>query len=85
MNDNILDSFPVYNLDFVSIAWVFKLLFLVLLAGIVLYTVLLSLRVRILSDTVQTPFNSYVKGMTALMMLVIIAGSVLSLAIILVA
>ncbi len=40
--------------------FVFKLLFFVILAGYALYAFLLLLRVRILSETVDTPHNKFV-------------------------
>lgn len=67
-----------------SVASIIKLLFLVIGFGYLIYVLLLTLRIRILADTVQTPTNGNSKLAAYIHLLVAIAGSALSVILILV-
>ena len=49
------------GIEFLGLNFVFKLLFFIIVVGYALYSFLLLLRVRILSDTVDTPNNKMVQ------------------------
>lgn len=66
-----------------SISGIFKLLFLVIIVGYILYVCILTLRVRILADTVQTPSNSTAKAISYIHLLISIVGSALAVLLIL--
>jgi len=53
----------------------FKLLFLVIITGYVIYSILLTFRVRILSDTVKASSNKFVNLVVYIHLLLSIIGS----------
>lgn len=61
-----------------------KALFLVIIVGYVIYALLLTLRVRILSDTVKTPTSGTARLFSYLHLLIAIIGSFLAAILILV-
>lgn len=67
-----------------GVASILKLLFLVLAFGYMIYVFLLTLRVRILADTVTTPSNGYAKTGAYVHLLLAIVGCALSVILILV-
>lgn len=91
MSNNSLDylqNFGGYNYNFDSIALfdisgIFKLLFFIGIVCYLVYAVLMALRVRILSETVDTPFNKYVAIMSFVHVLFGFVGGFLTLVIIL--
>lgn len=64
--------------DFDAIGIIFKLLLFVILAMYVLYAFLLTLRVRILSDTVEVGPNKFVQLGIYIHMIVALVGSFLA-------
>lgn len=69
----------------VGINFAFKLLFFVVIVFYVLYAFLLTLRVRILADTVDTKFNYLAKTLTYIHLIVVLVGSFLALIVLLLA
>ncbi len=68
-----------------TLGFVLKLLGAVILLGYFVYAILLSLRVRILADTVRTPFNGTMRFLSALHVILALIGGVVALLLILVA
>jgi len=60
--------------DIFSFDLLFKIIAGILLIYYVFYCFMLILRVRILSDTVETQFNRVVKGLAVMHTLVVIVG-----------
>jgi hypothetical protein len=89
MNNNSLDYlklFDVYNnnsLAIFDLSGIFKLLFFVVIVCYLVYAVLMALRIRILSETLTTPFNKYIAIMSFVHVTVGFVGSLLALVIIL--
>lgn len=76
---------PQPNIDFLGLAWVVKVLFFILIFGYIFFAFLLTFRVRILADTVNTSFNKVVRAVSVLHLIVALIGGILALAIILMA
>jgi len=76
---------PQPNIDFLDLAWVVKVLFFILIFGYIFFAFLLTFRVRILADTVNTSFNKVVRAVSVLHLIVALIGGILALAIILMA
>lgn len=73
-----------YNLpDIIGTGSIFKLLFLVIIVGYVIYALLLTFRVRILSDTVNSATNKIVNSVVYAHLLVAVVGSLLAVILIL--
>ena len=72
---DILNNLNTLNLTFWGAAGIFKALFLVVIFGYVIYVVLLTLRVRILADTVKTPSNKAARILAYIHLLIAIVGS----------
>lgn len=70
----------VLNLNFA-----FSCLFFVLIFGYVLYAFLLAVRVRILSETIRTPYNNLAVTLSYVHMLIALVGGFLALLVILLA
>ena len=68
-----------------GIGIIFKVLFFVIFIGYVFYSLFLTLRVRILAETVATPVNAKVLFLTYLHMVVVLIGGILALMLILIA
>lgn len=66
-----------------SLNGIIKLLFLVLAFGYIVYVFLLTLRVRILSETVKTPSNSTAKLISYIHLFLAVVGSLLAVILIL--
>jgi hypothetical protein len=81
---DILGGIGTIEFGFGSVASIIKLLFLVIAFGYLMYVFLLTLRIRILADTVQTPSNGSTKIASYAHLLIAIAGSALSVILILV-
>lgn len=79
---NWQDFFPITEMPVFSITWPIKLLFFVLVIGMILYTILLVFRIKILSETVFTTFNKYVTLMTLVVVIAVIVLGLISLALI---
>ena len=79
----LLDTIGQTGIDFLSLAWIYKLLFFVLIFGIVFYSFLLTFRIRILSDTIPTTFNKFVILLSIIYLIVMIVGGLLAVMIIL--
>lgn len=62
-----------------NIASLLKVPIILVLIGNILFSLLLFLRVRILSDTFKDPQNKIVKMVTLLYMAIVLVGSLLSL------
>lgn len=80
-------ALTTYNddaLNFLEFSFSLKLLFIVLLIGVIIYIVLMSFRVKILTDTVKTPFNKYVNLATMVSIVSAVLLSVLSIMLILI-
>jgi hypothetical protein len=73
------------GLEVIGINWVFKLLFVTLVVGYIIYSILLVLRVRILSDTIETIATTTVKLMTTGHLLLSFVGGFLAMIVILLA
>ena len=66
----------VFSFELLSIL---KIPIIFILIGNILFATFLYLRVRILSDTYKTPRNKMIKQIMAIHMIVVIAGTLLSL------
>lgn len=66
-----------------SLSGIIKILFLVIAFGYLIYVFLLTLRVRILADTVQTPSNVTAKLISYIHLFVAVVGSLLAVILIL--
>jgi hypothetical protein len=70
MSNNYLDQLGnignngLYTIPLFDLSGIFKLFFFVLIVCYLVYLVLMALRVRILSETLHTPFNRYMGIMT---------------------
>lgn len=76
---------PEPDLSFVNFTWIFKVLFFVIIFGYIFFAFLLTFRVRILADTVNTPFNKVVRAYSVIHLVIALIGGILVLAIILLA
>lgn len=71
------------DVSFLSSDGILKLLFIVLIAGYILYSFLMTLRVRVLSDSVNTPSNNFTKMVTYSHLLISLIGGLFALILIL--
>lgn len=79
----ILGEMGQFDLDIFGIGGILKLLFLVVIVGYVIYVLLLTLRVRILADTVKTPTNETARMLSYLHLFLAVIGSFLAVVLIL--
>jgi len=79
---NWQDLFPIVESPAFTLAWPLKILFFVLIVGMILYLILLVFRVKILSETVHTTFNQYVTIMTLVVVIAVVMLGLISLALI---
>ena len=82
---DFLDGIYGPGLEVMGFNWIIKLLFFTLIVGYIIYSFLLVVRVRILSDTVETVGTSVVKLMTTGHLLISFIGGFLALLVILLA
>lgn len=68
-----------------TIGLMLKLVGAVILTGYFIYSILLSLRVRILADSVKTPFNGTMRFLSTLHVIMVLIGGAISILLILVA
>jgi hypothetical protein len=80
-----LDGLVTPDVQFFGLNLIFKLLFFVIIVGAILYSFLLMIRVRILSDTIQAPLNRLALSLTYIQLLVSLIGGFLALIVILLA
>lgn len=71
------------DVSFLTTTGIMKLLFIVLIAGYILYSFLMTLRVRVLSDSVNTPSNSFTKMVAYSHLLISLIGGLFALILIL--
>ncbi|MBI2356718.1 hypothetical protein HYV12_01565 [Candidatus Dojkabacteria bacterium] len=81
---DFLEGINTINFTFQSTGGIFKLLFLVVIFGYVIYSLLLTIRVRILNDTVKSSSNKKVLFASYLHLLVAVVGSLFCVILILV-
>lgn len=72
------------TIELFSMSSLIKLLFIVIIVGYILYSFMLTLRVRILSDTVNTPSNTFAKTLAYSHLLVSLVGGLFALILVLV-
>jgi TRAP-type C4-dicarboxylate transport system permease small subunit len=72
---DILNNINTMQITFWGASGILKALFLVVIFGYVIYTILLTLRVRILADTVKTPSNKIARILAYLHLLIAVVGS----------
>jgi uncharacterized membrane protein YfcA len=80
---NFLDGISTIELGIGGLDGILKLLFFVLIFGYIIYVFLLTLRVRILADTVKTPNNNTTKIASYIHLLLAIVGSAVAVILIL--
>lgn len=80
---NFLDGISTVEFGAGSVAGIIKLLFLVITFGYIVYVFLLTLRVRILADTVKTPSNATAKLISYIHLFIGVVGSLLAVILIL--
>lgn len=71
---DFLDGINTISITFQSTGGVFKLLFFVVVVGYVIYSLLLTVRVRILNDTVKTGNGGKMLALSYLHLLVSVLG-----------
>ena len=71
---DVLNNLNTIQLTFLGAAGILKALFLVVIFGYVIYAILLTLRIRILADTVKTPSNKTARVLAYLHLLVAVIG-----------
>lgn len=81
---DFLDGINTISIGVQSMPSIFKLLFLVVIFGYVIYSLLLTVRVRILNDTVKSSGNSGTLVLSYIHLLVSIVGGLFSVILILV-
>ncbi|KKR06444.1 MAG: hypothetical protein UT34_C0001G0485 [candidate division WS6 bacterium GW2011_GWF2_39_15] len=81
---DFLDGINTINWPIAGTEGVFKLLFLVIIFGYVIYSFLLTLRVRILNDTVKTSSNKTMLLLSYIHLLLAVVGGLFSVILILV-
>ncbi len=79
-----LDGLNTVSFGVQSVPGVFKLLFLVVIFGYVVYTLLQTVRIRILNDTVKSAANRRMLLISYLHLLIAIIGSLFCVILILV-
>lgn len=79
-----LDILGTMEFDFSSFSWVLKLPFVIFIAGIIFYNLMMFLRIRILADTVDSNENSNLKKLASVHTFLSITGCLVSLVLILV-
>lgn len=72
---DFLNGLNTPSVQLFGIAGVFKLFFLVIIFGYLVYAILLALRVRILNDTVKASSNKFVVTASFLHLVLAIIGS----------
>jgi hypothetical protein len=79
MDYNILDT----TYTFPDLSWLVKVPLAILLAGVIFYNIMMILRVRILSDTIDSSDNPNIKKLAYVHTVLSIAGCLVSLVLIL--
>lgn len=82
---NLTNGLTTPAMGFLGLNFVFKLLFFVILVGYALYAFLLLLRVRILSDTVETPQNKLIQLIASAHLALSLIGGFLAMILVLLA
>ncbi|MCA9374851.1 hypothetical protein KC622_00810 [Candidatus Dojkabacteria bacterium] len=82
---DFLEGINTPDIKLFGLNTVFQLLFFVVLVGYVFYAFLLTLRVRILADTVSVKYSKIVKSVTIVHIVVALVGGFLALILILLA
>lgn len=83
MEIDILNTIGTGDIEIVGPAFIFKLLFVLLFAGYLGYAFMLTLRIRILQDTVKTGGSNIVRIVTYIHLLVALLGSLLGVILVL--
>lgn len=73
------------GVEVLDINFAYKLLFFILILGYLFYAFMLTVRVRILSETVKAPYNNFAVTISYIHMIVAIIGGFLALLVILLA
>ncbi|HRI05541.1 MAG TPA: hypothetical protein PLV59_01195 [Candidatus Dojkabacteria bacterium] len=81
---DFLEGLNTIQIGSQSLGGVFKLLFMVVIFGYIVYTLLLTIRVRILNDTVKSSSNKKTLMLSYIHLLVAIVGSLFCVILILV-
>lgn len=81
---DFLDGLNTVSFGAQSVPGVFKILFLVVIFGYVIYTLLQTIRIRILNDTVKSAANRRMLLISYLHLLIAIIGSLFCVILILV-
>ncbi len=82
---DFLSGLDTPGIEFLGFNFIFKLLFFVIIVGYALYSFLLLLRVRILSDTVDTPHNKMVQILAFAHLALSLVGGFLAMILVLLA
>lgn len=80
---NFLEGIGTIEFGASSVAGIIKILFLVVAIGYLIYVFLLTMRVRILADTVKTPSNGTAKLVSYAHLIFAVIGSALAVILIL--
>ncbi len=72
---DILNGLNTPAFELFSVSAIFKLFFLVIIFGYLVYAILLALRVRILNDTVKASSNKFIITLSFLHLVLAIIGS----------
>jgi hypothetical protein len=80
---DFLGGINTINITIQSTGGVFKLLFFVVIIGYVIYTLLMTVRVRILDDTVKTGSSKRILLLSYLHLILAVVGSLLCVILIL--
>lgn len=81
---DFLEGISTIDFGIGSVTGIIKLLFLVVIFGYLVYVFLLTMRVRILADTIKTPSNLTAKLISYIHLFVAVVGSLLAVILILV-
>lgn len=82
---DFLEGLNTPDIKLFGLNTVFQLLFFVILVGYVFYAFLLTLRVRILADTVSVRYSKIVRAVTIIHLAIALVGGFLALILILLA
>lgn len=80
---DVLDAIGPSEISIVGVGFVFKLLFILIFTGYLSYAFMLTLRIRILNDTVKTDTNGFVRMLTYIHLLVALIGSLFGIILVL--
>ncbi|HVX92930.1 MAG TPA: DUF5657 family protein [Candidatus Dojkabacteria bacterium] len=72
---DILNGLNTPSFELFGVASIFKLFFLIIIFGYLVYAILLALRVRILNDTVKASSNKFIITLSFIHLVLAIIGS----------